>query len=283
MKLFTRSSILKNTTVEISSPKFVECPTPKIDYSKKNVLPGLTSDFLTVSLSEENILAERADLSVESIPENKAVLSEAKAEADKIICEAKIKAEEILKLAEQQSEDLRKTTEEQVRNEVIPLARAEGIEQGLLEARQEADKIKQQARDYLELAKKALKNEFDRADQEIIRLCLQISEKVIHSNLNVDPAKLLNIIRNLALMPQEKEGIKIHLSPKDWEWYKNLPDTDKPAYPVIIDESLRTGDCFLECAEGVFDARIDSQLEILQQHLIEVLGHGGLDDFSQKD
>jgi flagellar assembly protein FliH len=77
--------------------------------------------------------------------------------------------------------------------------------------------------------------------------------------------------------------MRIHLSGKDWEWYKLLPPEDKPPYPVIVDESLKPGDTTLECAEGIFDARIHSQLEKIGQYLFEELDHGGLDGFNQKD
>lgn len=288
MKLFTRSSILKSTAIEIISPILLECEAPseylllsmskarQATIEKENTA---ASEKIPNSSEEENIISSKEEWSAEGTN----LIAQAKIEADHIIAEAREKAEELLKTAQLQSEDLRKSIENVVREEIIPLARAEGLEQGLEEAEREANLLRKQAKDYLELAQKVRKDEFDRVDQELINLCLHISEKIIHTSLSFDSRKLINIIRNLTLMPREKEGIKIHLSLSDWEWYKELPNEDKPSYPVIVDESLKMGDSFLECAEGIFDARIKSQLEVMEQYLLEGLEHGRLDGVSKAD
>jgi flagellar assembly protein FliH len=275
MKLFTRSTILKSTTVEITSPKLLESPKPGRDYKKNTKYQGILPEFPVLTMPGE-------DLS-EQILEQDTIISEAQTEANRILAEARKKAEEIVRTAHQDSENLRKNIEEAVRQEIIPLAQAEGLEKGLKQAAKEAVKLKQEAKGYLELARKALKNEYERVDKELISLCLQICEKIIFTSLRLDPQKLLSIIRNLTLMPREKEGMKLHLSLQDWEWYQDLPDEDKPPYPVIADESLNAGDSYLECREGLFDARIKSQLETLEQYLIEELSHGRLDSLSTND
>lgn len=271
MKLFTRSPILKNSTVEITSPRFLECSIPKRDYKKQNILCEVpVAEFPFLIASEES-------------PQEQETITKAKTEAENILAEARKKAEELLKSAQEQSAELRRKLEDELRKEIIPLAQAEGRQKGLEAAELEAESIKKQAKNYLELARKVFQDELDKADQELVGFCLQICERIIHSSLSIEPTKLLNVIRNLAVMPWEKEGIKIHLSPKDWEWYKALPAEDKPPYPVIIDESLQVGDSFLECAEGVFDARIDSQLETLKLYLFEELDHGRLEGIGKEN
>ncbi len=275
MKSFTRSTILKSTTVEITSPKLLEGPKPGKDYKKHTGLQGIPAEFPVLAMLGEDLL--------EQALEQDATISKAEVEADRIIAEARKNAEELVRKAHLESENLRKSIEEAVRKEIIPLAHAEGLEKGLKEAEKETAKLKKEAKNYLELARKALKNEYERVDKELISLCLQICERIIYASLSLNPQKLLSMIRNLTIMPREKEGMKLHLSLQDWEWYQDLPDEDKPPYPVIVDESLKAGDSYLECKEGLFDARIKSQLETLEQYLLEELSNGRLDSLSEDD
>lgn len=287
MRLSTRSSILKSTSVEISVPRVLENSNLGKEYKKQTLVYGVPAEFSLLSIPEANPLTGQLLLDKEETNTTQEqeqvqnIISEAKAQAEQIIADATTKAEELWNTALQQSEELKISTEAAVRAEITPLAYAEGLEQGLKASQEEADKLHSQAKHYLELAQQVLRDEYDKAEQELLHLCLQISSKIINASFRLDSAKLLSVIRNLNLLPREKEGIKIHLSSQDWEWYKELDPEEKPSYGVIIDDSLRVGDAFIECAEGIFDARIDSQLEALEQYLLEELEHGRLDGFSK--
>lgn len=270
---------MKSTSVEILSPRIVECPDLEKEYKKLTMPHGVPVDFPVFAAQGQSFLVEEPKGQEEAL----SLIAQSKLEAEKIIAEARHKAQKILSQAEQESDAIKLSVEQAVRDEVLPLAHSEGYEKGLREAAEEADRIRQQAKAYLELAQRILMDEYHRADRELVDLCLRICERIVHSTLSIQPDKLLTIIRNLTLLPREKEGLKIHLAAKDWEWYKKLPAEDKPAYPVIVDETLRQGDAYLECAEGVFDARVNSQLDKLEQFLLEELDHGRLDGFSEKD
>ncbi len=289
MKLFTKSSILKSTTVEIVSPRIVECPNLERGLNKQAMPQGVPVDFPDFSVTGESVIHDLAEdyqptSSVEIKNEEiTTMIAEARAQADQIIAEANRQAQEIIANAHLEAETIQNRIEQKVRDEVTPLAQAAGFETGLKEAAEESQRLRLQAKAYLELAQRVLMDEYNQADRDIMKVCLQISEKIIHTSLNLEPEKLLSIVRSLTVLPLEKEGMKIHLSVKDWEWYRNLPAEDKPPYPVVIDETLRAGDAFLECAEGIFDARISSQLQKIEQYLAEELDHGRLDGFSEED
>lgn len=290
MKSFTRSSILKSTTVEMTSPRVLQCTDMESKY-KKQAVQGVPADFPVLSLAMEN----HSDTGTTSKPsasspsamekeqaEVLAIFSQAKAEAQQIIAEAKRQAKELLETAQIESENYIKAYQQTLREEIIPKAKAEGFEKGLQEAAEEAKRIRTQAKSYLEIAKRVLMDEYQVSDAELIGLCIKISEKILHSTLHIDPTKLLSVIRSLSLMPMEKEGMKIHLSPEDAEWYKELSKDDKPSYPYVVDDTLKKGDVFLECAEGIFDARINSQLEKINHYLLEELERGRLDGVSEE-
>jgi len=284
MKSFINTSILKSTTVEMISPKLVKSPDIQRLSHKQPVIQGTALELPVLTHSyPKGLVAETSGIAASFDNEEVSdLLRQAKTEADRLLSDAKKKAELLLQETEEECTSLRKQYEDSVRKEVTPLAKAEGYNQGLAEAQKETQKLRNQAKNYLELARCALADEYSRVDKELLALCLKICESITHSALSLEPAKLLNIIRNLALMPHEKQNMKIHISGEDWEWFRELPDEDMPPYKIIVDESLRAGDTFLECEEGIFDARINSQLEKIQHYLLEELGNGGLDGLSQE-
>lgn len=282
MKSFISSTVIKNTTVEIVSPKLVESPDSQRHVHRQSVIKG-TAVVEQFAMSNYAQMVESNYKNVVSLVDQEEVstlLLQAKKEAEHLIAEARREAEIILQTAQAERDTLKDTLVESIREEVIPLAQTEGYEKGVKKAEKEAENIRKQAKNYLQLAQSALMDEFQRVDKELLGLSLKISERIIHSTLSAEPSRLLNIIRSLTLMPREKTNMKIHISNGDWEWFKKLPEEDKPPYLIVIDESLGTGDTFLECEEGIFDGRIDSQMDKIEQYLLEELKDGRLDGSS---
>jgi flagellar assembly protein FliH len=272
MRLFIRNTIIKSTVVEIVSPRLLESIRANDEHPLANYPPAAVPEGPAFAESEQDKGRNDYQAAIE-----------AAAEADRIIAAARINAQEIIQAARKESTEKRDEYIEQLRTEIYASAYAEGYAKGLEEAQQEADRITKQAKAYLEMAKTALNDEYHKVDRELIGLCLKICDRVLHTVLNIDQEKLLNVIRSLILMPQEKKGIKLHISDKDWEWFKTISEEDKPSYPVIIDESLKTGHIFIECDEGIFDAGIESQLEKISDYLLEELQYARLDGFSEKN
>ena len=275
MRLSTRNTVIKSTVVEIVSPRLVK--------SNKENRGCFSGNYTTRESSA--IMPEPGLKACEEIQENNELepVTLAKARADEIIAEAHRKAEEILLEAQKENEARREQYLAQLKDEIFSQAHDEGYKQGLKEAEEKAEQIRKRAKAYLKMAQTVLKQEFDKVDGHLVSLCLKICDQILHTALNVDREKLLNLIRKLTLMPQNKEGIRIHLSAKDWEWYKAIPDEDKPSYAVIVNESLSAGDVFLECEEGVYDASLESQLDKIGNYLLEEFQRARLDDFSPEN
>jgi len=265
MKSFIKSSLIKGTVVEIVSPRLLESP-----QFQKNDIPQTDIPSFAESIPEE---ADRV----------KEIIARAEKEAENILAEAQKQAEEIIRRTTLENELIQDNLRETIRREKFSEAFEEGYAQGLAQAQAEAQTIIERAHTYLELAQTALADQYHKVDQELVMLSVKIAERLLHSALEVKPERILAIIRNLVLMPQDKTTIKIHLSAEDWEWYREIPDKDKPAYPVIVDESLRPGNTFLECAEGVFEADLESQLQKIEEMLREEFERGKLDVFSEED
>jgi len=262
MRLFTRTAILKSETIEITSPCLLENPKPE----KKLKSQGTPVEFsLSLPLNDRILSAEEEKIS--------ALLAQAEKEAAEIIAKAKKEAELLVQNAQAESEALKDKVAEQVRAEVTPLAQAEGYEKGWQEAQSKAKGIMDRAKAYLDMAQKVLQQEYEKVDEQLVKLALKIAEKVLNSSLQHDPQILLNVLRNVAQMPLEKETVTLHLSKEDFQWYAELSEQEKLPYSVVADETLKVGDVLLECSEGIFDARLNTQLERLERHLVEELKH----------
>lgn len=281
MKLSIKSPILKSSAVEVISPVTVECQQAEKALAKTIALQIVPFQYTVISQRINEWVEQAKNASVAEPPLEapdpepvSEACRQAEIEAQEILAAARQKADELLAAAQLECENLRPSLEAEIRREISASAREEGYEQGLKEGAAEADKMCIQARDYLQLAERALHEEFGRVDQELVRVCLKISERLARTNMALNPQALLHIIHDLELIPKQKHTMKLHVSVQDWEWIRNLPAEARPSAEVIADQVLKPGDAYLECDEGIFEAAISSQVEKLEHYLLEELSHG---------
>lgn len=269
MKLFIKDRVLKSCSVEIVSPKVVEC---HMDFSELSFQPlaPTCAEVVTDNNEEPNEEALKAREEADKI------VQEARQRAEEMLVEAEEKAKDILFEAEEQGAEIRQRIVDEIRQEIIPEVRAEAI----LAFEKETAEVRLQAKRYLELANKALEDECIRAEKDIVELALKIAERIIRTSVKLHPAIIADIMRKNAFLCMEKENIRIHVSLNDHIWLSNLPEEQRLPYPFIADETLSSGDLYIESDEGAFDLRITSQLEKLENALMGELaddklgGHG---------
>lgn len=283
MRLSINGRVVKSNNVEIASPRMVEC---------KEGFQQLGEYVAVLNVAEEE---QPAMNRVQNPVFDTALLEkEAQEKAAKIVAEAVEKAEaeaqKILGQAQSESERLREEVKEKTRAEIIPAAREEGYQAGKQEGYRagyqageaEGKDLLEKAQQLFHLAQRAVHEEYAKVDQDLLGLAIKIAERLVRSSLDADPQKLLGIIHSLMLLPQEREGWRLHVAAQDAVWLEGLPEGTRPPCPWIIDESLSSGDCFLECQEGIFDARLEAQLDKLQHSLREELTNGSVEQFNQE-
>ncbi|MDR3600711.1 MAG: FliH/SctL family protein [Desulfosporosinus sp.] len=261
MRLSIKGRIVKSYNVEIAAPRIVEC----INCFQDLVRP------LPVPQAEEEVPPLLPDLVSKMGPS--ALEIEAKEKAVLILAEAETSAQEIRALAQAESERLRQEVIETAQAEVYPVAQANGYQAGLEAGEAEGKRLAHSANQLFQLAQRAVQEEYAKVDEALLTLALKIAERLVRASLAVDPQRLGGIIRALSLLPQEREGWRLHVASEDARWLQENP----PPCPWEADESLSPGDCFLECQEGIFDARLEAQLDKVEQVLREELEHGGVE------
>lgn len=271
MNSYTKQKVVKRYAVEVAGPCLVEGQFEEFQMLTEHltvVAPSQTLDLVAEA-------DEKSPAGVWIHEEASNVLARARAEAEGILLDARIEAERILQEARDGVVQERDGLERAIRAEIIPRAQQEGYRQGLAEGEKLVRERQQELDRVIQLAEAALRTEYDKADEMLLHLAVKIAERVVHSVLSVEPRLLLDIARSLVLLPQEREHSVLHVSREDGVWLNSLEPEVLPC-PWVSDETLKTGECFLECEDGIFDARLETQLEKLEKALREELQHGEL-------
>jgi len=275
MKSFTKRRVVKSYDVEVATPRMVERPEGlQLWESCLTVLSIGEEDKSATNLEHPGLI----DIAVEAEAQEKAalILAEAQEKAALILAEAELSAQEMFAQTQTDLVRLRQEVTEAARGEGLQAGQAEGYQVGKQDGETEGKRLLQEANRLFELAQRAMQEEYAKVDEDLLQLSLKIAERIVRSCLAVEPQRLMEIIRALALLPQERLGWRLHVSSEDARWLEgNLPPC-----PYVIDDSLSPGDCFLECQEGVFDARLEAQLNKLEHTLREELEHGGLESIN---
>lgn len=285
MNLFTKQRVVKSYAVSVAGACLVDSQFAEFQGLREH-LTVLKADAPPLDSQDQECdnLASPFSFPIQEtagdFDEAGNILLKAQEEAAEIIRRAEAQALEIGQKAERDLEQRRKELESQVRSEIEPLARADGYQAGYQEGYQqgltEAEQILDKAKALLQLTRKALEEEYGKADEYLLRLAVRMAERIIHSSLKVEPELLLEIVRSLILLPQDKEDSLLHVSPGDADWLSELSQESLPC-PWVADDTLVKGDCFLECREGIYDARLTGQLSKFEEALLEELKHGGLE------
>ncbi|WP_407307318.1 FliH/SctL family protein [Desulfosporosinus sp. SB140] len=271
MKLSINGRVVKCQDVEVSTPRLVEC---NEGFQRlEEYLSVLTVGEDVSTVHPDWVETETSSLMSEAQEKAEEILAEAQATAQEIREKAQADARKILAEAQEEMDRLREEVTRTAQAEIYPSAQAEGYRIGLEAGEAEGKRLTQNANQLFQLAQRAVQEEYAKVDTELLHLAIKIAERLVRSSLAVAPQRLMNIIRSLTLLPQEQQGWRLHVASED----AHLLEGDHTPCPWVIDESLGSGDCYLECQEGIFDARMEAQLNKLENALREELEHGSME------
>lgn len=273
MKSFIKR-VVKSYDVEVSAPCIVE---------NREGFQNLGACLAVLSVGAEKHNAASSErlgwldnpFETEAIEKAAIILAKAKEKAAEILAEAESCAQEIRAQALTESDLLRQKVVETTRAEVYPTAQAEGYQAGRVAGEADGKLAFQDVGQLFRLAQRTVQEEYAKVDKDLLHLAIKIAERLVRASLAVEPQRLVAIIQALTLLPEERLGWRLHVAPDDACWLeKHQPPCP---CPWIIDESLSSGDCFLECQEGIFDARLEAQLDKIEHALREELQNGGME------
>ena len=117
----------------------------------------------------------------------------------------------------------------------------------------------------------------EQAEESIVKVVIALTRKIIFKEPFITEEVLLKIIRNSLSMVVDPTGLKIKVNPED---LKILNESKKSLEEIIgknadisieSDTAILKGGCIIETDFGDIDARIESQLEIMEKVLLNEL------------
>lgn len=121
------------------------------------------------------------------------------------------------------------------------------------------------------------KRVFDALAPELVEISLEIAKKIIKHEVQMDPQividTVLDIMRNI---PKNEPKLTIKVNPAQSQYVKdNLPEQltllgVESKLSIVSDENITEGSCILQTNNGVVDASIEAQLDIIQNALRSV-------------
>jgi flagellar biosynthesis/type III secretory pathway protein FliH len=142
------------------------------------------------------------------------------------------------------------------------------LQQALADAKQNQqqlwDGLETQFQKYQDSIEQIIKN-------QLIDLSIRIAEIILQKALP-DQDMTRKIIQQSLEPLSDLQGVKVHLSPDDAAFIKEIQqnrsaDDITSSIEVVSDNSLNTGDVFIESKNGFFDARITERLQLLKDNL----------------
>jgi flagellar assembly protein FliH len=111
---------------------------------------------------------------------------------------------------------------------------------------------------------------------EIVRLALEIAEKIIGKSLLAEPEIIASVLERARREVIEARRIMVHINPEDYELLAEMrPDLLKSGtsagrvVEVVPADHLSRGGCRLETEIGVVDATVATQLSELRRQLLD--------------
>jgi type III secretion system HrpE/YscL family protein len=118
------------------------------------------------------------------------------------------------------------------------------------------------------------------ARPEIVRLALRVAEKILRQRIEARPEAIAPMVDEAlrSFLVQNQTRVVLRVNPKDepvlaarrQHWLEQHPTIGGLA--IVSDEAIGRGGCRLESEFGTVDATLETQLHVIERHL---LGEGG--------
>ena len=146
----------------------------------------------------------------------------------------------------------------------------EGYNLGLENAQKDLVALKSNIGAFLSAEKKV----FEAIAPDIIEISLEIAKKIIKHEVQTDPQIVIDTVMDvLKNIPKNEPKITIKVNPTQAQYVKDtLPEQltllgVESKLSIVSDDSILEGSCIVQTNNGVVDAGIEAQIDIIQKAL----------------
>lgn len=147
-------------------------------------------------------------------------------------------------------------------------AAQEGYNAGIEKAQEDIEQLKATVVEFL----KAKQEVFEYIAPDILEISIDIAKKIVKKEIDQDPQIVLDtIIDVLKSISKEEPSVRIKVNPAQLDLVKgNIPEIIadiglEAKTKVISDDTIEVGSCIVQTSNGIVDATIDTQLEIIKE------------------
>jgi flagellar assembly protein FliH len=213
--------------------------------------------------------------------------------AQQVIQEANDQAQAIIDRAQQHARSIEADaenkisqwwTENEKKFEVLSLeAEQQGFKDGLVSGRQEAEaEMQQKYHEKLEQVQQLLQQGYEQkvaiiseAEPFLLELSTVIAKQIVKQELDGNPEKFVELIKQHILRFKEKEVITVCVHPEDFDFIQSQRAhlvaivNGETEIKIIPDPTVSEKGCIIRTAYGSVDARIDTQIEEIKKVILE--------------
>ena len=195
------------------------------------------------------------------------LLAKTRKEADLIIKEAESKAKSIIDSATRQIPGIK----ENAQKEGFQI----GLEDGKVSVLKESENILNIISQIINSLHEEIEKRYKENEKEIVKLAVAIATKIINKEISISEDIVYEVTREAIELSTEKSEMTIRINPEDYDYLKNCHDKLMDEFKSVnkisftADRRINRGGCVIETSSGNVDARIEQQIELAENELLD--------------
>jgi len=248
-------------------------PAPVVEEERERILSEAQQIKEDVGQEVERIKNEAEETAFKLMQKSNVDVRKAKEEAEveagRIVAEARVEAERIHEEAKRQAEE--------VLAEAKKNAYGEGREQGFKEGEEEVARLVERLHAMLNAASDKRQELLNNTEKQIIDLVLLISHKVVKVISESEKKVVIENVKQALDKVKGETEITIKVNTQDLA----LTTRNKKQFIIAVeslkgvtveeDSRIKPGGCIIETSFGDIDARIQTQLDIIEERIRELI------------
>ena len=110
-------------------------------------------------------------------------------------------------------------------------------------------------------------------EQDLLRLSIRLTEKILGRELKIDKKAVADIVAAALQNARQQEKLTVRVNPADLpvveKEIENLTRTGRVRFmDFVADPRVSEGGCLIESEVGTIDARLETQLRVLERALL---------------
>lgn len=209
---------------------------------------------------------EAAEILARTREQEEEILRSAAEQADMIVADAEQQKQEIFAQAQADADEAK----EQARKE----GHQQGLNQGLQEAKQQVSVIVKELKQLIAQGQSILQGMIRDQESEIRQLVVEIAGRVIQQKIEIDDEIVVRVAEECIRLAADRQHVRVLVHPDDqkkveeWapEFTRIFDDIEK--ITLETDTRVQRGGIIIESGAGGVDGRIDKQVEILNDAIL---------------